>query len=177
MPTRVHRPAPSLLTAGAAVVVALGLSACGTATIKTGEVESTIARQFEAQGVKLHDVTCRGDVKAEVGAPLSCTGLNAFETKLILEGEVTAIKDDKGSFQVEAVRGIAKGPVIETQALAIVKRQVPDARGLECPAEVRIPTAAPVSCGLTRTGGKVHDTRITIDKNSRLSAQVAKQPR
>lgn len=177
MPSRVHRPATSLLAAGAALVAAFGLSACGTATIRTGEVESTIAEQFKAQGVELHDVSCEGDVKAEVGAPLSCTGLNEFQTKLILEGKVTAIKDDKGSFQVEAVRGIAKGSVIETQALAIVKRQVRDARSLECPAEVRIPTTAPVICGLTRAAGKVYDTRITIDKGSRLTAQVAKAPR
>jgi hypothetical protein len=177
MPTRASRPASSLLTAGAVAVGALGLAACGQSTIKTGEVEDTIAQQFEAQGVKLHDVSCEGDVEAEVGAPLNCTALNPSETKLILEGKVTAIKDDKGSFQVKAVRGIAKGSVIETQALTIVKRRVKDAKSLSCPSEVPIPTTPTVTCGLERANGKTYDARLQIDAQSNLQAAVSPTPR
>jgi hypothetical protein len=177
MPTPASRSAPTVLALGGAAVAMLGLSACGKSTIKTGEVEKTIASQFAAQGVQLHDVSCKGDVKAEVGAPLSCTALNPSETKLILEGKVTAIKDDKGSFQVKAVRGIAKGSAVEGQALAIVKKRVKDARELSCPAEVPIPTTPTITCGLTRGSGKVYDAKIQIDDRSQMKAEISTTPR
>lgn len=169
------RPAPFLAIAS---VLALGLTACGETTIKTNEVEDTIAKQFQAQGVKLTEVECKDGVKAEVDAKISCTALNPSETKLILEGKVTAIKDDKGSFQVKAVRGVAKGPIIAAQALKILEADVGQkARGLECPAEVPIPTTPTVRCELTTQDGAKAGTTVKIDAESNLNIKVDEDPK
>ena len=178
MPSTRTRPVPTLMAVAAAAVATLGLTACGTSTIKTDEVESTIAKQFETQGVKLTDVECEDGVKAEVDAPIDCTALNPSKTKLILEGKVTAVKDDKGSFQVKAVRGEARGPVIATQALAILEEKVGEkARGLTCPAVVPIPTKPTVTCELTTQDGVKADATVTIDAESNLNIKVADTPK
>lgn len=172
MSSRRFRP---LTTAAVTVALAsVGLTACGETTIKTDEVEDTIAKQFQAQGVRLTDVDCKDGVKAEVDAKISCTALNPSETKLILEGKVTAIKDDKGSFQVKAVRGIAKGPTIAAQALSILEKESgQNARGLTCPAEVPIPTTPSVACELTTQDGAKREATVTIDAESNLNIKVA----
>lgn len=170
------RPAP--IVAAVAAIATLGLTACGEKTIKTDEVEDTISKQFQAQGVKLTEVDCEDGVKAEVDAKIACTALNPAETKLILEGKVTAIKDDKGSFQVKAVRGVAKGPVIAAQARAILEKEVGQkARSLTCPAEVPIPTTPSVTCELTAQDGTKADTTVTVDAESRINVQVADTPK
>ncbi len=178
MPTPRPRPSRVLGPVSASVLAGLVLTACGTATIKTDEVESTIAQQFAAKGVRLTDVSCEDGVKAEAGAPLRCTALNPAGTKLVLEGRVTKVKGDRGSFQVKAVRGVAKGPVIADQARALLERKVGQkARGMTCPASVPIPTTPSVTCELTTQDGKRYDVTVTIDAQSTLDAQVADTPK
>lgn len=172
MPTCRPRPAPTLVAVVA--LSALGLTACGESRIETSEVEGTISKQFQAQGVALTEVDCKDGVKAEAGARISCTALNPSQTKLILEGKVTAIKDEKGSFQVKAVRGIAKGPVIANQALSVYEKESgEDAGTLTCPAEVPIPTTPSVTCALTAEDGERRDAAVTIDARSTLTIEVA----
>jgi hypothetical protein len=174
MPMPLTRPVRTLTAVAIAAAAALGMTACGSTTIKTDEVEATIVKQFAAQGVKVTEVSCESGVEAKVDAPINCTALNPSETKLILEGKVTSVKDDKGSFQVKAVRGIAKGPVIATQARTILERKVGQkARSLTCPDEVPIPTKPTVTCELTARDGSRVDTTVTIDAESNLSIEVA----
>ncbi|MDO9407686.1 DUF4333 domain-containing protein [Patulibacter sp.] len=169
-----RRPARALTGLSIAVAAGLGLSACGTSTIKTDQVESTIVKQFAAQGVKLTDVDCEDGVKAEVDARINCTALNPTETKLVLEGKVTKIDGDKGSFQVKAVRGIAKGTVVAEQAKMIYDAQVGEtARAFTCPAEVPLPTTPSVTCKLTAEDGKTSDAKVTVDAQNQLRVEVA----
>lgn len=171
------RPA-STAAAVLAVVSVLGLGACGADTIKTDEVESTISRQFAAQGVKLTEVTCEDGVEAEVDAPIACTALNPSKTKLVLEGKVTSVDGDKGSFQIKAVRGVARGPVIASQAQRILENEVGEkARGMTCPEEVPIPTKPTVTCELTTMDGTKLDAAVSVDAESRLNVKVADTPK
>jgi hypothetical protein len=173
MLARSFRPASTALAAAVAVG-AFGLVGCGEKTIKTDEVESTIVTQFAAQGVKLTEVKCDDGVKAEVDAKISCTALNPSQTTLNLEGKVTKVDGDKGSFQVKAVSGVAKGSVVAAQAQALLEKQVGQkAKGLTCPTEVPIPTKPTVTCELTTQDDTKFDTTVTIDANSKIDVEVA----
>ena len=176
MRTRRPRPASTLTGASIALVAALGLSACGTSTIDNAQVESTIVKQFQAQGIALKDVSCEDGIDAEVGAPVSCTGLNPVDTKLFLEGKVTKVDGDKGSFQVKAVRGVAKGPVVAAQAKRILEAEVGQtARAFTCPAEVELPTKPSVTCEVTLQDGMRRDAKLTVDAQNKLQVEVARQ--
>lgn len=174
MPMRPTRSLPVVLV----VASALGLAACGESTIESDEVESTITQQFQAQGIRLTQVSCEDGVEAKVNAPISCTGLNPSETTLKLEGKVTAIKDDKASFQVKAVSGVAKGPTVAAQALALLEQQVGEkAKGLTCPEEIPLPTTPSVTCELTTQDDERFDATLKIDGNSRIDVEVADTPK
>ena len=175
MPSRTLRPLPTLLAVAAA---GLGLTACGESTIASDEVEDTITKQFASRGVPLTDVSCDGEVEAKVDAPISCTGLNPSETTLKLEGKVTAVDDGKATFRVVAVSGVAKGPTVAAQALALLERKVGEkAKGLTCPDEVPLPTKPSVTCELTTQDGKRFDATLKIDAQSRIEVEVADTPK
>lgn len=174
MPLRRARPVTTLLGVGAA---GLGLAACGS-SVSTEQVEDTITKQFAAQNIALTDVTCEDGVEAEVGSPISCTGLNPSRTTLKLEGKVTAIEGDKASFQVKAVSGVAKGPTVAAQALALLEKEVgAKAEGLTCPEEIPLPTKPSVTCELTTQDGKRFDATLKIDTRSQIDIQVANAPK
>lgn len=175
MQMRFRRTVPTMLTVAA---TGLGLAACGESTIGASKVEDTITKQFAAQGVQLTGVQCGDGVEAEVGGALSCTGVNSFGSTLELEGKVTAIEDDKASFQVRAVSGVAKGPRIAAQALELIERKVGEKqRGLTCPENIPLPTKPSVTCELETQDNKRFDTTVKIGTDSRMNVQVADTPK
>lgn len=170
-------PSRRLLTVVAVCLGALALGACGEKMLDTGQVESTISRQFAAQGTKVHDVSCQGGIKAKVGAKVSCTALNPAETKLILAGRVTSVHGGRGRFRVRAVRGIAKGSVVAAQARRLIEAKVGQkAAAFTCPSEVPIPTRPSVRCILTAKDGTRFAATVTAGAGSRMSVKVAKTP-
>ncbi|MFA4930010.1 MAG: DUF4333 domain-containing protein [Patulibacter sp.] len=165
---------PSLI--GIALAAAVGLAACGTSTIDVSQVESTVVEQFAAQGVPLRETSCE-DVDAEVGAPVRCTALNPQDTKLFIEGKVTAINDDKGRFEVVAARGEAKGTAIAADAKALLEAKVGEkARAMTCPETVEIPTRTPVRCTLTVGDGTRLGVSVTVDAKGKASVEVDDEP-
>ncbi|EHN11300.1 hypothetical protein PAI11_18280 [Patulibacter medicamentivorans] len=170
---RPHALVPiALATAGATL-----LTACGTSTLDTGEVEKTIASQFKAKGIPLTDVRCRDEIEAKVGTPVSCTGKNPGGTVLRLEGKVSERNGDRARFEVKAVGGTAIGSVIAAQTKAVLEQQVGQkADGMTCPKTVEIPTKRPIRCVLT-AGGTRLGVSVTVDENGRLDAKVDDQPR
>jgi hypothetical protein len=162
----------------AVLAAAAGLAACGDKTLKTGELKDTIAAQFKAQGIPLHDISCPDGIKAKTGEAIHCTALNPAQTKLVLDGKVLSVKDGKANFRVRAVRGVARGTVIASQARAMLEQRVGQkAKGMTCPREVSIPTKPSITCELQTLDGKRYDTTVTIDAQSRINVQVAKQPK
>ncbi len=163
----------------AALLLAAGLLAgCGEKTLKTDELKDTIASQFKAQGIPLHDISCPDDLEAKTGTAIRCTALNPANTKLVLEGNVTAVKDEKARFSVKAVSGIARGTVIAKQAQTLLEEKVGEkARGMTCPAEVPLPTKPTVTCELTTLDGKRYDATVTVSADARINVQVAQTPK
>ncbi len=160
------------------LAVAAGLTGCGDAKVKTVQFERPVTEQFAAQGIQLRDVSCMDDTKAKPGAKISCTAKNAVDTKMYIEGRVTAIEDKRAMFRVVGLRGEAKGTVIAADVVRIARAQgLRDARSASCPSTVPVPTAGTVTCGLTRAGGKVYDAKVSLDTRSRATVVVAKRPR
>jgi hypothetical protein len=160
------------------LVVAALLAGCGEKTLKSSELKDTIASQFKSQGAPLHDISCPDDIKAKTGAAIRCTALNPSDTKLVLEGKVTSVTNDKAHVKVKAVSGVAKGTVIAAQAQALLEQQVGQkARGMTCPREVKIPTKPTVTCELTLRDGKRYDTAVTIGADASVHVEVSRAPR
>jgi hypothetical protein len=156
------------------LVTVVVLAGCGDKTLKSSELKDTIASQFKAQNIPLHDISCPDDIKAKTGAAIRCTGLNASDTKLVLEGKVTSVTDDKAHFAVKAVSGIAPGAAIAAQARKVLEQQVgAKAKGMTCPREVAIPTKPTVTCELTTLDGKRYDATVTISADAQLNVKVA----
>lgn len=163
-------------TLAASAALAVALAACGSDTIATDKVESTIVAQFQRQGIPLTDTTCE-DVEPKVGSPVRCTALNPAETKLVIEGKVTSRDGDKARFNVKAVRGEAKGTAIAAEARAILEAQVGEkAKDFTCPATITIPTARPARCTITVRSGKRYGVDVKVDGNNKISAEVDTEP-
>lgn len=158
-----------------AVAGSIGLAGCGS-SIDTAEIEQTVVAQFAAQDIPLTDAHC-DDVEAEVGAPVRCTALNPQQTKLFIEGEVTAIEDGKGRFEVVATRGEAKGIAVAAEAKALLEAKVGQkADAMACPDTVAMPTTQPVRCTLTVAGGARYGVDVSIDQKGKISAVVDDEP-
>lgn len=165
---------PSLIAAGAAA--AIGLSACGGSTIDTSQVEANVATKFADQGIELRETSCE-DVAAEVGAPVRCTALNPQDTTLFIEGKVTKVDGDKGSFEVVAARGEAKGTAVAADAKALLEAEVGEkAEAMSCPDTVEMPTKNPVRCTLTVSGGARYGVSVSIDDKGKISTEVDTEP-
>ena len=92
------------VTAAVLACGALGLTACGTKTVETGDVEKEISTKLEEQqGVKPDKVECPEDMEAKKGKKYTCT-LTAEGQEL--KTEVTMTDDDgKFEFEVQAPAG------------------------------------------------------------------------
>lgn len=182
MRSPVSCPSPSRAAAVVAVLgtaVAAAGAAAGTAAAQTAtdRIERSIAAQFAEQGVTLRRVRC-ADVRAEVGARISCTALNPASTELVIRGSVTAVDGDEVRFRVKAEYGYARGTVIAKEVRRILEAKVGQrARRVTCPKRVRIPTKRAVTCALTTLQGPVYSVRVTVDAKNRITARVASRPR
>lgn len=177
MTARLARPSAPLAArrvgVGLSVGLVVALAGCGGGTVNTAELRTTIERQFQAQGIKLHDLACKDGVQAEKGAKVSCTALNPSDTELVIEGSVTAVRDGKATFAAKAVRGVAKGEVVAAQARQLLEQRVGQkAAGMTCPERVPIPTTPTVRCVLTTTQGPRYEATLRIDAQNRLNVEL-----
>ncbi|WP_320671620.1 DUF4333 domain-containing protein [Patulibacter defluvii] len=169
-------PAPSRALLLLAAAGSVALAACGTDTLDTGQVERTIAEQFKAKGIPLTDVTCKDDVEAKVGTPVSCTGKNPGGTVLRLEGKVSERNGDRARFEVKAVGGTAIGSVLADQAKAVLEQRVGQkADSLTCPKTVEIPTAKPIRCTLA-VGATRFGVSLNVSAEGALNVKVDDRP-
>jgi hypothetical protein len=166
--------APSLAVAAC---VAAALTGCGTGTLRTKQIESTITKQFRAQGIAVSDVACEDGTKGEKGARIACTARNPSGTTLVIEGHVTSTDDDRATFEAKAVRGVARGTAVADEARGILEAKIGrKAAGMACPAKVPIPTRPTVRCVLRTAEGPRYAATVRIDAQSRVQVQLADSP-
>lgn len=164
----------AVLTASATLAVAL--SACGSDTIDTDKVESTIVAQFKQQGIPLTDVTC-DEVEPKVGAPVRCTALNPSKTKLFIEGKLTSRNGDKVHVEADVVRGEANGAAFAKEIEAKVEQQAGvEIEALSCPKSFAMPTTSPVRCVATVAGGDRHEITFSVDAKGKSDLEFDTEP-
>ncbi|MGY1824563.1 DUF4333 domain-containing protein [Geodermatophilus sp. SYSU D00079] len=98
-----HRPGrrPALLLAVPALT--LGLTACSSA-IEQGELENQVASAIEAEFGVAPDVSCPGDLEAEVDATTQCTATDPdTDEEIELKITVTSVEDGTAQFDIETV--------------------------------------------------------------------------
>jgi hypothetical protein len=92
---------PALLLAVPALV--LGLTACSSA-IEQEELESQVASAIEAEFGVAPEVSCPGDLEAEVDATTQCTATDPdTDEEIELKITVTSVEDGTAQFDIETV--------------------------------------------------------------------------
>jgi hypothetical protein len=87
----------------AAPVLGLGLTACGS-TIEQSELESQVAGAIEGQLGVRPDVSCPGDLDAEVDATTECTATDPESgEELQLRITVTGVEGERAEFDIEPI--------------------------------------------------------------------------
>ena len=83
--------------------VGLGLTACGS-SIEQGELETQVASTIESRFGVAADVSCRGDLDAEVDATTECTATDPGTGEEVgLRITVTSVEDGTANFDIEPV--------------------------------------------------------------------------
>ncbi len=96
-------PSRRLLLLAAAPVLGLGLAACGE-SIQQDELETQVASTLESQFGVAADVSCPGDLDAEVEATTECTATDPDTGEEIeLRITVTSVEGEKADFAIEPV--------------------------------------------------------------------------
>lgn len=94
-------PRPRLLAVGPVLV--LGLAACSS-SIAQGELETQVAGTLESQFGVAADVSCPGDLEAEVDAATECTAVDpASGEEIALRIVVTSVEGDTAEFDIQRV--------------------------------------------------------------------------
>jgi hypothetical protein len=94
---------PRLRLLAAGPVLVLGLAACGS-SIAQSELEAEVAGTLESQFSVAADVSCVGDLEAEVDATTECTAVDpATGEEIALRVVVTSVEDDTAEFDIERV--------------------------------------------------------------------------
>ena len=94
---------PRLRLLAAAPVVALGLAACGD-SIEQGDLETRVAGALESRSGVAAEVSCLGDLAAEVDAHTECTATDpATGEERTWRIVVTSVEDDTAQFDIERV--------------------------------------------------------------------------
>lgn len=99
---RTHGGSPrTLRIAVGGAIIALSLSACGSGSISTDELEKQISAQLAAQvGQEPDSVDCPDSLDAEVGATERCT-LSAGGDSYGVDVEVTKVEGSTASFNIK----------------------------------------------------------------------------
>ena len=83
--------------------VGLGLTACGS-SIEQGELETQVASTIESRFGVAADVSCPGDLDAEVDATTECTATDPGTGEEVgLRITVTSVEDGTANFDIEPV--------------------------------------------------------------------------
>jgi hypothetical protein len=83
-------------------VLALGLAACGTATLSAEEVATGAEDALEQQVGTRPDITCPEDVEAEVGKQTRCTlTAEGLDGEYGVTVKITKVEDDTANFDVQ----------------------------------------------------------------------------
>lgn len=95
--------------AGIALVAGglLALAGCGAGAIDQADLEANISEQLaEETGEAAPDISCPGDLKAEVGATTECQlSVEGDDTTFPVAVEVTKVEDGVASYSVEVGEG------------------------------------------------------------------------
>lgn len=149
------RPVPFLLAALLlAPLAGCSVSIGGPGTLEADEVERFVRSGYAEQtGLTLEQLSC-GEVKAEVGAPVRCSGVNSRDVKITIGGAVREVKDDRARYRWDVTRAVAPGSLFEGALGPLLQRQAQAPIGdIACPPEITVERGGRFTCtvaGATR---------------------------
>ena len=96
-------PRRRLVLLPVAPVLGLGLAACSS-SIEQGELETQVSSTIESQFGVATDVSCPGDLDAEVDATTECTAIDPDTgEEIALRITVTSVEDGTANFDIVPV--------------------------------------------------------------------------
>jgi len=139
--TRIVR---TLATLGAALALALGAAACSSSVPKA-DVETQIETQLGQQIPDIGEVTCPGDLPAEVNATLRCEFVVGGQP-VDAVAKVTSVEGSTAKFDITTeARPVAK-PLLEQKVRELVEPQLGTVESLTCDGDLEPRQGATQSC-------------------------------
>lgn len=154
-------------------------------TVDKGDVADQISTQLSSQvGTTPDSVSCPDDLKAEVGATMTCT-LTADGTDYEVGVNVTSVDGDNVAFDIDNKDGFGQATTVDrddvaaqiSSQLAAQIGETPDS--VECPDDLDAQVGATMTCVLTHAGTS-YDVNVSVTAvegdNVSFDIQVADQP-
>jgi hypothetical protein len=180
---RRHVTAPRRL-ALAGLLLCATLAGC-SAEVSVGDGDQAsgehIAREIRKEytaktGIALPRLTCT-EVDDKVGAAISCTGRNARDIQLDLEGEVTAVDGDGFDYRWEIAEARAPGVFYERAARRVIAQRGAPVADLRCPAQVELRVGEELLCELDTGSGPPRELTIRLtDLDGGFDTSVSPPP-
>lgn len=159
------------------VVTLLALAGCGASAVSQQDVETQVLDGLSETLVdQVDDVTCPGDLPAEVDAQIVCE-LNGEKGVSDVEVTVTSVDGSDVGFDYD-VKSTLAAQDVEEQVVAQLTEQFgefPDG-GVQCPEDLPGEVGAEIVCVLS-AGGETIDVSVTVtsaeDGRAEFDIQVA----
>lgn len=152
-----------LLAILAATLVLAGCSS--EKTLSQDEVTGSIKTQYQEQtGTELTEITCK-DIKAEVGAAVSCDATNADGVELTIGGQVDKVGGDgeKNDFTWQVEAATVPSEDFETAATDMIVQQMQeDAESVTCPDMIELKEGNQVDCVAHMADGSERDIVLEL---------------
>lgn len=171
-----RRIAAACCAGGLSIAVLAGCSK----TVDKDDVAEQINTQLSSQvGATPDSVSCPDDLKAEVGATMTCT-LTADGTDYQVGVNVTSVDGDKVAFDIDNKDGFGQGTTVDRDDVAAqISSQLPTLESVECPADLEAVVGATLTCSAV-SEGDTYDVDVTVTAvegdNVSFDIQVADQP-
>lgn len=161
------RPTLPLLALAAATALG-GCNASvsvGEQNIDAAKLVSDMRGSYEAQtDIDLPRLTC-GETAKEVGAKIDCSGRNAVDVELQIDGEITALEGEEIKYRWDVTRAVAPGSIFAQQVGdALTKRLRVRIQTVKCPPKVELKTGTRLQCGVVAANGD--EATATIEQTN-----------
>ena len=143
--------APMIAAAAAALAACSFSASTGETTVSKAQVQDQISEKVAEQaGSKPDSVTCPGDLKAEVGAALTCQVTGGSKKPYNVNVTVTSIDGKTVNFDI--VQTVGKEAVAEQISQQLTKQVGRAPESVTCPEDLKGDKGETLRCELTDSG-------------------------
>lgn len=161
------RPGRALRCAGVVALLAAGVGACGAPELDEARVVATLRGELESHGVQADDLSCPGDLPAEVGRSVRCT-FTVGGQPVDAVATVSGVGGGTVTYAVHTEARPVAQAVLERSVVEQLGRAGAPAGGATCAGDLPAQVGATVDCRVAGPDGTsdwaVRTTSVTGGK-------------